>query len=662
MYSKLATRNLKRSLKDYTIYFLTLIFAVSIFYVFNSIESQRIMMELSDMQANAFELVSKTMGIASKFMAFILGFLIVYANNYLIKRRKKEFGIYMTLGMEKGSLSRVIFMETLMVGVISLIIGLTIGVLLSQGLSILTAKMFQVNLVKFKFVFSETAAIRTVLCFGIIYLVVLLFNTISIRKIKLIDLLTSSRKNETVKVKNIWVSVLVFIISLMMIGEAYYIVLSKGIAEIGFNFNLMSILLGVLGTFLFFFSLSGFLLKLVQSNKRHYLKGLNMFILRQINSKINSTFVSMTFICLMLFVAICTFSGGIGINKALNSDLKDLTKFDVTFWDLDGSDIEEVLREKGIEINDYASSYMKYTTYKNNFGFKDFLNEDEAEDAKSYYPVAKNQGVPIVKLSDFNSIMKMLNMKEVSLEKDEYLAFGDIKDLKKGVQNQINNKKKINVNGIELKPANTEFFEITPYNQMMKSNLCTFVVNDSLVDGLEKLQSYLSMNYKIDKDKCEKDFGEKVRGGYKDSEMDTYYMTKEEQLSNSAGLGAVVSYLGIYIGVVFLITSAAVLALQQLSESTENIERYKLLTKIGVDRSMINKSLFVQIAIYFIVPLSLALVHSIVGLKISSHVVAIFGNSSIMDNILIAVVALVIIYGGYFMATYLGAKKNISQN
>ncbi|AYE33608.1 ABC transporter permease [Clostridium septicum] len=662
MYSKLATRNLKRSLKDYTIYFLTLIFAVSIFYVFNSIESQRIMMELSDMQANAFELVSKTMGIASKFMAFILGFLIVYANNYLIKRRKKEFGIYMTLGMEKGSLSRVIFMETLMVGVISLIIGLTIGVLLSQGLSILTAKMFQVNLVKFKFVFSETAAIRTVLCFGIIYLVVLLFNTISIRKIKLIDLLTSSRKNETVKVKNIWVSVLVFIISLMMIGEAYYIVLSKGIAEIGFNFNLMSILLGVLGTFLFFFSLSGFLLKLVQSNKRHYLKGLNMFILRQINSKINSTFVSMTFICLMLFVAICTFSGGIGINKALNSDLKDLTKFDVTFWDLDGSDIEEVLREKGIEINDYASSYMKYTTYKNNFGFKDFLNEDEAEDAKSYYPVAKNQGVPIVKLSDFNSIMKMLNMKEVSLEKDEYLAFGDIKDLKKGVQNQINNKKKINVNGIELKPANTEFFEITPYNQMMKSNLCTFVVNDSLVDGLEKLQSYLSMNYKIDKDKCEKDFGEKVRGGYKDSEMDTYYMTKEEQLSNSAGLGAVVSYLGIYIGVVFLITSAAVLALQQLSESTENIERYKLLTKIGVDRSMINKSLFVQISIYFIVPLSLALVHSIVGLKISSHVVATFGNSSIMDNILIAVVALVIIYGGYFMATYLGAKKNISQN
>lgn len=662
MYSKLATRNLKRSLKDYTIYFLTLIFAVSIFYVFNSIESQRIMMELSDMQANAFELVSKTMGIASKFMAFILGFLIVYANNYLIKRRKKEFGIYMTLGMEKGSLSRVIFMETLMVGVISLIIGLTIGVLLSQGLSILTAKMFQVNLVKFKFVFSETAAIRTVLCFGIIYLVVLLFNTISIRKIKLIDLLTSSRKNETVKVKNIWVSVLVFIISLMMIGEAYYIVLSKGIAEIGFNFNLMSILLGVLGTFLFFFSLSGFLLKLVQSNKRHYLKGLNMFILRQINSKINSTFVSMTFICLMLFVAICTFSGGIGINKALNSDLKDLTKFDVTFWDLDGSDIEEVLREKGIEINDYASSYMKYTTYKNNFGFKDFLNEDEAEDAKSYYPVAKNQGVPIVKLSDFNSIMKMLNMKEVSLEKDEYLAFGDIKYLKKGVQNQINNKKKINVNGIELKPANTEFFEITPYNQMMKSNLCTFVVNDSLVDGLEKLQSYLSMNYKIDKDKCEKDFGEKVRGGYKDSEMDTYYMTKEEQLSNSAGLGAVVSYLGIYIGVVFLITSAAVLALQQLSESTENIERYKLLTKIGVDRSMINKSLFVQIAIYFIVPLSLALVHSIVGLKISSHVVATFGNSSIMDNILIAVVALVIIYGGYFMATYLGAKKNISQN
>ena len=214
MYSKLAFRNLKRSFKDYAIYFLTLVFGGCIFYTFNSIESQSIMMELSEVQASAFEQVDLIMGYASIFVAFVLAFLIIYANNYLIKRRKKEFGIYMTLGMDKGNLSRIIFFETLLVGIISLAIGLGIGVILSQGLSVLTAKMFKVNLLKFKFVFSYSAMIKTLISFGIIYILVLMFNSISIRKIQLIDLINSSKKNESIKVRNIWASVFVFIVSI----------------------------------------------------------------------------------------------------------------------------------------------------------------------------------------------------------------------------------------------------------------------------------------------------------------------------------------------------------------------------------------------------------------------------------------------------------------
>ena len=281
MYSKLAFRNLKRSFKDYAIYFLTLVFGVCIFYTFNSIESQSIMMELSEVQASAFEQVDLIMGYASIFVAFVLAFLIIYANNYLIKRRKKEFGIYMTLGMDKGNLSRIIFFETLLVGIISLAIGLGIGVILSQGLSVLTAKMFKVNLLKFKFVFSYSAMIKTLISFGIIYILVLMFNSMSIRKIQLIDLINSSKKNENIKVRNIWISVFIFIVSLIMIGYAYYLILDNGTATLGISVSGTSILLGAVGTFLFFFSLSGFLLKLVQSNKKLYLKDLNMFVLRQ---------------------------------------------------------------------------------------------------------------------------------------------------------------------------------------------------------------------------------------------------------------------------------------------------------------------------------------------------------------------------------------------
>ena len=196
MYFKLAIRNLKKSLKDYTIYFLTLVFGVCIFYTFNSIQSQSIMMELSDVKANMFEVTSDIIGIASVFISFILGFLIVYANNYLIKRRKKEFGIYMTLGMDNRKISTIIFIETMLVGIISLVIGLIFGVLLSQGISILTANLFEVNITKFQFVFSKKAFLKTIQNFGIIYLVVLVFNSINIRCVKLIDLLNASKKNE----------------------------------------------------------------------------------------------------------------------------------------------------------------------------------------------------------------------------------------------------------------------------------------------------------------------------------------------------------------------------------------------------------------------------------------------------------------------------------
>ena len=255
MYFKLAIRNLKKSLKDYTIYFLTLVFGVCIFYTFNSIQSQSIMMELSDIKANMFEVTSDIIGVASVFISFILGFLIVYANNYLIKRRKKEFGIYMTLGMDNRKLSTIIFIETMLVGIISLIIGLIFGILLSQGISIFTSKLFEVNITKFQFVFSKKAFLKTIQNFGIIYLVVLVFNSINIRCVKLIDLLNASKKNEKLKVKNIWVSIVVFLISVTSIIIAYHIVLKNGLAVMDITI-VKSIILGIVGTFLFFFSFS----------------------------------------------------------------------------------------------------------------------------------------------------------------------------------------------------------------------------------------------------------------------------------------------------------------------------------------------------------------------------------------------------------------------
>lgn len=657
MYFKLAFKNIKKSYKNYVIYFLTLIFGICIFYTFNSIESQSVMMELNEQKQSAFMMAEQLMGYFSVFIAFVLGFLIVYANNYLIKRRKKEFGIYMTLGMENGSLSKMIFLETLFIGAISLGIGLVLGIMLSQALSVLTAYMFQVDLTKFQFVFSPLGFKRTVLCFSIIYLVVLIFNFISVRKIKLIDLLTASKRNEKPTIKNLWVSVILFLVSVGILGTAYYKVIHDGIAFASFNALGLPILLGCIGTFVFFYSLTGFFLKVIQGNKKFYLRDLNMFVMKQISSKINTTFVSLSFICLMLFLAICTFSGGLGINRAINADLKDLTKFDVTFWSNSGENIENLLKEKNIDTSNIAEEDSNMVMYDSKIKYSNFLSKEGMTAMKNYFPVANDNDILVIGENGYNNTLKLLGKEPVNLKENQYLAVGNIDEMKKWVNESSENGKKINISGKTLEPENKKYENINLYNFTMKGDILIFVVKDSLLEGLKPVSSRFNMMLKDNSNTKEE--LESVRDQLVESQV--YSITKKEIYDNAAGLGATMAYLGIYLGLIFIITSAVVLAIQQLTESTDNVERYRLLKEIGVDQKMINKAIFTQVGVYFMLPLSLAIVHSIVGLKISSTIVGVFGNASIMPNVIITAIIFVIIYGGYFLATYLGAKKNINE-
>lgn len=673
MYFKLAFKNIKKSYKNYVIYFLTLIFGICIFYTFNSIESQSVMMELNEQKQSAFMMAEQLIGYFSVFIAFVLGFLIVYANNYLIKRRKKEFGIYMTLGMENGSLSKMIFLETLFIGAISLGIGVVLGIMLSQALSVLTAYMFQVDLTKFQFVFSPLGFKRTVLCFSIIYLVVLIFNFISVRKIKLIDLLTASKRNEKPTIKNLWISVILFLVSVGILGTAYYKVIHDGIAFASFNALGLPILLGCIGTFIFFYSLTGFFLKVIQGNKKFYLRDLNMFVMKQISSKINTTFVSLSFICLMLFLAICTFSGGLGINRAINADLKDLTKFDVTFWSNSGENIEKLLKEKNIDISNIAKEDSNMVMYDSEVKYSNFLSKEGMTAMKNYFPVANDNDILVIGEKGYNNTLKLLGKEPVNLKENQYLAVGNIDEMKKWVNESLENGnmdqmkklvnkssengKKINISGKTLEPANKKYENINLYNFTMKGDILIFVVKDSLLEGLKPVSSRFNMMLKDNSNTKEE--LESIRDQLVESQV--YSITKKEIYDNAAGLGATMAYLGIYLGLIFIITSAVVLAIQQLTESTDNVERYRLLKEIGVDQKMINKAIFTQVGVYFMLPLSLAIVHSIVGLKISSTIVGVFGNASIMPNIIITAIIFVIIYGGYFLATYLGAKKNINE-
>ena len=143
MLYKLALKNIKKSVKDYSIYFFTLVIGVIIFYVFNALDSQTAMLNVSDSAREIMVLMNTFLSGVSVFVAIVLGALIIYASNFMIKRRKKEFGVYLTLGMSKRRMSTILLTETFLIGVISMVIGLFLGVVMSQFMSVAVAHMFE---------------------------------------------------------------------------------------------------------------------------------------------------------------------------------------------------------------------------------------------------------------------------------------------------------------------------------------------------------------------------------------------------------------------------------------------------------------------------------------------------------------------------------------
>ena len=677
MFYKLALKNVTKSIRDYMIYFLTMTFGVCLFYLFNSIESQKAMLNISAVQNKTMQMLTETIGYVSIFISVILGFLIVYANQFLIKRRKKELGIYMTLGMEKGGISCIVVLETFFIGIFALAVGLIVGIFGSQGLSVVTARMFEVSLKAFQFTFSVNAFYKTLLYFGIIFLIVMIFNTISISKLKLIDLLTAGKKNENLKIKRLWISVAMFLVSVVCLGTAYYFILKNGMVEINAMFT-ASIVLGCIGTLLFFLSLSGFLLRIVQSNKRLYFKNMNMFVLRQINSKINTTFVSMSVICIMLLITIGTLSTGMGIADVLSKSMKSSTPYDISFSyqykqgdnKTQIKDIAEKMVADKINLSQYAKEYAQLNYYVSDFKYGNFhfdeslLRQNFGGDMIKWY---NQQPIPVISLTDYNKAAKMQGKTEIMLKENEFAVNCTLYQFQPAIESFLQNNGKIEINGEQLICAEKNSYQTALQTSMSASDSGTLIVPDNMVKGLALESEVLNANYKTG-----------VNEEVLLQQLDTVYnktdvksgkmicpydmaMSKKHIFEQGAGLKTVVSYLAIYIGLVFLITSAAVLALQQLSEASDNAERYGLLKKLGAEENMVNHALFSQIAIYFFLPLSLAIVHSIVGIKAANHVVEMLGHLDIMGNTIFTAVVFLVFYGGYFLATYYGSKSIIQQ-
>ena len=693
MLFKLSARNMKKSFKDYAIYFITLVLGVALFYMFNSLDSQEAMLQVSSSTKEMIKLMINMLGMVSIFIAVILGLLIVYANNFLINRRKKEFGIYMTLGMGKRQISKILLLETIFVGIISLAIGLILGIFASQFMSILVAKLFQADMSGFEFVFSQNACIKTCIYFAVMFLAVMFFNTFTISRYKLISLLTASKKNEQVKMKKPIICIIVFIIATIGLSYAYWTV-TKGVFKMK-NIDETtkaigkSVLIGIAGTVLIFWSFSGLILKLLQTKKSTYLKGTNMFVLRQLHNKVNTTVISMSVICLMLFMTITALSSSIALKNSMQADIEKMTPVDLNLYKSANLKVNDNKNKYSQELQYDSTQSILYTLTQNSFDIKLLKDIIEipiydvegftwektlgkaTEQIKKQSPMMKlDTPENSIKISDYNKIAKLYGNEQYSLEDDEYIIicnYGGIASIRNF---GLKTKPIISLKGKEYKPKYSEckdgFIQISTSH----TNVGIVLVPDSCNLSKDEQQLwFLAANYNAKTDE------EKVNIGKVFSEDDSELMkeltnqnntlnveTKIKLVESSVGLSTIIVFIAIYLGIIFLIASCAILALKQLTESSDNKQRYIILRKIGCDEKMINQALFRQIGIFFILPLVLAVIHSIFGIQFAMSIFdTLASREQLLPSVIATVIVMGVIYGGYFLATYVGSKNIIKE-
>ena len=679
MYARIALGNVRRSIRDFGIYFLTLVLGVAVYYAFNSVTQQSAVLRLSgNMRTLVQELGTIIRGV-SIFVAVLLAFLVLFGNRFLIRRRKREFAIYLTLGMDRRHVSGIVAMESLAVGAGALVVGLAVGVLLSQALLYATARLFNTHVTGFGLMFSGQACAYTVMSFAIIFLVVGALNVLEVSRFRLIDLMNADRKGEKSLVRNLPLSVALFVVSLALIGVAYHELRVNGMYAIDWRFNLATALVSV-GTFLLFFSVSGFLLRLGQSARGFYLRGLNMFALRQLSSRVNSAWVSISIVCAALFLAITSTCGGFAIVSSINQSVSAITHYDVSVAmystaqtshasdadDVSGSGKEALLKASVPDWDSLVADSARIDLYQDpsmRLNLKTLRGDTGVELPDSFAKYTNGlDKVPIyvVSLSQYNATLALRGDKPATLKANEALVTTDMNNMVSFWQRVALKRESFDFLGTAMRlRARSTTME---YQNSVNTSVGTIVVPDTALESkraqLEPLSSLL--NVKTADSRAEARLYKEVVKAHQPGLLfaaGSKSTAKEEVV----GLTAIVGYLALYIGFVLFVSCAAILAIQQLSDVAESAPRYRVLFDLGAERSMVNHAILAQIATYFLFPLVVALAHSYAALGVLGGVIKSLGVLDFLRPLGVTMAIVLVLYGGYFLLTYGMARGVIGE-
>ena len=678
MYFKLAFRNVKKSYKDFLIYFTTLTFSVALFYVFNSFSAQSVILELDSETSYMVETLVRVMQIMSLVVSVIFGFLILYANNFLIKRRKKELGMYTLLGMKKSKINRVLVYETIFIGLASLFSGLLLGVVLSQVSATFSARLIEVP-VNFKFVFSFYSVIITSLSFMAIFIFVGIFNLINLQRYKLIDLLKAEKINESLKISNTWLNLIVLLLSLGLLIFTYYWVLSD---PWFLDYILLVIVLGSVANFGLFYGLSALITKVPKLFPKFYNKNLNTFNLRQIGAKINSTYKMMAVVSIMLLLGIGALATSFNINRILANEYHSNNPYDLTIGTTYTKStsidrVKDIINLDKIRYQDLEQVNIYHSGISLDSLADQIISVRPTKEMDLHFEVA------IISLDEYNSLRKSQNMGQQTLEASEILYFSSTPLERRGVVSGYSDYSYQLKDDIEFAGLNFKVKDSKNHHdhKVMLMNSIKFqrffmVMNDKDLEAvrlatkdLDKINESVIFNLDFYPDQNREEIFSIIddliynlsSNDY--PELTTYSLESKENAALMVRESTLLyTYVGLYLGLVFIISSAVLLSLQLVSEASDNQSRYKMLSKLGVSDKMMRLSIFKQNLLYFSLPMFVALIHSWVGITAINNVLLreMFYRSDV-KLILTTTGSVIIVYILYFLFTY-KSSVNIIEN
>ena len=682
MYVKLAKNNAKKSIKDYLIYFITITICVSLFYAITSLSSSSY--ELITEESYNFENLKLTLKYSTYIITVMLILLISYVNKYMIRRRKREFAIYILHGMEQRSVAMMFFIETLIIGILAIISGIFVGTLFSQVITaivLISAK--QEVIFNFK-LYMDTVGI-TFIFFIAMFCIIGLYNIIVLRKIKLIDMLNAHKQVEFQFKRSGKVYSIVFALSMALYIICGYCTFKLINTKIDYSIeSLMLIAISlftfILGTYALFYSISYIIIYIKNKYINFKYEGTNLFLIGTLVSKIKSAPILMATIAMTFLGAMISFIitlvmaqwalGYLDMRVPYDVEIRNnyssgfLTENNITdikeVPKLDYSEIIDYLNDKGYDVNSYCQ-VEKY-----------FINKD-----KNYVSTIA------IRLSDFNKLRSMLGYAEIELKDNEFTTqwYSAVTDVE--INNYIKENSTLNVNGEELKLSeNSSYKESIGEGIYGSYSNNIIILPDKVCDNLKFIEkNFLAninndMSYEAAYDfqynyinnwvkKNNDEFIKKYSDRNNISSNVVRVRIKSLETNNILNVTLSMRILGIYLGVVLLMLSLTVLSLSQLSDSIEHKERFKILKKLGVEDKEINKIILNQISLYFIIPITIAMIGVIIFVYnyylIYKDIISTYiGDITFMISIITGIVLMICVYICYFGGTYYTFKRNVN--